>query len=63
MTAAPMMSFASTDDITFSSSSLLNRFFDIHDPKLRGFLELQRERQIAAARRASFSTRRPRTQP
>jgi rfaE bifunctional protein nucleotidyltransferase chain/domain len=36
-----------TDDITFSSSSLLNRFFDIHDPKLRGYLELQRERDIA----------------
>jgi len=36
-----------TDDITFSSSSLLNRFFDIHDPNLRGFLEQQRERDIA----------------
>lgn len=36
-----------TDDITFSSSSLLNRFFDIHDPKLRGYLEQQRDRDIA----------------
>ena len=36
-----------TDDITFSSSSLLNRFFDIHDPNLRGYLEQQRERDIA----------------
>jgi len=36
-----------TDDITFSSSSLLNRFFDIHDPKLRGYLEQQRERNLA----------------
>ena len=35
-----------TDDITFSSSSLLNRFFDIHDPKLRGYLEQQRQRNI-----------------
>ncbi|MDX1425593.1 MAG: adenylyltransferase/cytidyltransferase family protein, partial [Kiloniellales bacterium] len=36
-----------TDDITFSSSSLLNRFFDIHDPNLRSYLEQQRERDIA----------------
>ncbi len=35
-----------TDDITFSSSSLLNRFFDIHDPQLRAYLDEQRERQI-----------------
>jgi rfaE bifunctional protein nucleotidyltransferase chain/domain len=35
-----------TDDITFSSSSLLNRFFDIHDPKLRAYLDVQRERGI-----------------
>ncbi len=35
-----------TDDITFSSSSLLNRFFDIHEPKLRAYLDVQRERGI-----------------
>jgi rfaE bifunctional protein nucleotidyltransferase chain/domain len=35
-----------TDEITFSSSSLLNRFFDIHDPKLRAYLDEQRERKI-----------------
>ena len=37
---------AFTDDITFSSSALLNRFFDIHDPKLRAYLEIQRDQNI-----------------
>jgi rfaE bifunctional protein nucleotidyltransferase chain/domain len=43
-----------TDEITFSSSSLLNRFFDIHDPKLRAYLETQRERGIIDEVLAAF---------
>jgi rfaE bifunctional protein nucleotidyltransferase chain/domain len=33
-----------TYDITFSSSSLLNRHFDVFEPKLRGYLEAARSR-------------------
>jgi rfaE bifunctional protein nucleotidyltransferase chain/domain len=33
-----------TDDIVFSSSSLLNRHFDVHDPALRAYLDRMRER-------------------
>ena len=40
-----------TDDITFSSSSLINQYIDIGDPKLRGYLD--------SARQRSFLTRLP----
>jgi len=32
-----------TDDVTFSSSALLNRHFDIYDPAVKGYLETLRE--------------------
>ncbi|MEA6155771.1 hypothetical protein ONJ48_23565, partial [Salmonella enterica subsp. enterica serovar Virginia] len=32
-----------TRDVTFSSSSLLNRYFDIYDPPLRDYLQKVRE--------------------
>lgn len=40
-----------TDDITFSSSSLINQYIDIGDPKLRAYLD--------SARQRSFLTRLP----
>lgn len=36
-----------TDDITFSSSSLINRHLDLIDPKLRAYLDGVRERHFA----------------
>jgi rfaE bifunctional protein nucleotidyltransferase chain/domain len=36
-----------TDDITFSSSSLINRHFDTCDPKLRAYLDEARARDFA----------------
>ena len=32
-----------TRDVTFSSSSLVNRYFDIYDPPLRDYLQQVRE--------------------
>lgn len=36
-----------TDDITFSSSYLINRHFDVSDPELRNYIEGARERGFA----------------
>ncbi|MBF0269686.1 MAG: adenylyltransferase/cytidyltransferase family protein [Alphaproteobacteria bacterium] len=37
---------AFTKGITFSSSSLINRYFDVYDPELRCYLETAREKDI-----------------
>jgi rfaE bifunctional protein nucleotidyltransferase chain/domain len=38
-----------TDDITFSSSALLNRHFDVYSPEVRDYLECMRERNIGGS--------------
>jgi bifunctional ADP-heptose synthase (sugar kinase/adenylyltransferase) len=37
-----------TDDIVFSSSSLLNRHFDVSNPELRAYFQSMRERDVLA---------------
>lgn len=38
-----------TKDVTFSSSSLINRFLDVYDPAVRDYLDSVRERNCAAS--------------
>ncbi len=45
-----------TDELTFSSSQLINRYLDVYDPPLQGFLNTLRVRQIADRLLDSFNT-------
>ena len=44
-----------THDITFSSSSLINRYLNIYDQTLQGYLESARERGLAAQAAAALN--------